>query len=216
MTGDLFAAMPSVRREEHIAPGACVLRAFALARDDALLAAIEAVIALAPLRHLMTPGGLRMSVAMSNCGALGWISDRRGYRYAALDPLSDAPWPVMPPVFKTLAADASAAAGYAGFIPDACLINRYDLGTRLTLHQDRDERDFSAPIVSVSLGIPATFLFGGDVRSDRQQRIPLQHGDVVVWGGPSRLRYHGILPLRDDTHPKTGPCRFNLTFRKAG
>lgn len=216
MTGDLFAAMPSARREERIAPGACVLRAFALAHDDALLAAIEAVIASAPLRHLITPGGLRMSVAMSNCGALGWISDHRGYRYAALDPLSDAPWPAMPSAFRSLAADAATAAGYAGFEPDACLINRYLPGTRLTLHQDRNERDFDAPIVSVSLGIPATFLFGGDARVDRQQRIPLQHGDVVVWGGPSRLRYHGILPLRDNTHPKTGASRFNLTFRKAG
>lgn len=216
MIDDLFAAIPPIPRTEKIASGASVLRAFSYACDDALLAGIKAVIAVSAFRYLTTPGGRRMSVAMTNCGELGWISDRHGYRYTALDPLTNAPWPAMPDAFKALAVGAAAAAGFSDFVPDACLINRYSPGTRLSLHQDRDEHAFAAPIVSVSLGIPAIFLFGGDKRSDSLQKVPLQHGDVVVWGGPSRLRFHGILPLREDTHPKTAAFRFNLTFRKAG
>lgn len=217
MTFDLFDAQEDVDpATESLAPGAVVLRAFARPAQDDLLADVAAVIAAAPLRHLVTPGGLRMSVAMTNCGALGWLSDRRGYRYDALDPDSGMPWPPMPDSFMQLARRAASAAGFDGFAPDACLINRYVAGTKLSLHQDRDERDHGAPIVSVSLGLPAVFLFGGPKRTDKAQRIGLRHGDVVVWGGPSRLHFHGVLPLADGTHPALGRQRINLTFRRAG
>lgn len=178
--------------------------------------AVEQVTAAAPLRHLVTPGGYTMSVAMSNCGALGWVSDRTGYRYTRTDPLSGQPWPPMPDCFARLAGRAAAEAGFHDFRPDACLINRYEPGARLSLHQDRDERDFDAPIVSVSLGLPATFLFGGLARADSAARVPLVHGDVVVWGGVDRLRHHGVLPLADGEHPLLGAQRINFTFRKAG
>jgi DNA oxidative demethylase len=201
---------------QPIAPGALLLHGFALAAAPQLLADIAQVITAAPLRHLVTPGGYRMSVAMSNCGPLGWVSDETGYRYSAADPLSGQPWPAMPPSFRALAAEAASQAGFDAFEPDACLINRYEPGARLTLHQDRDERDKRQPIVSISLGLPATFLFGGTKRNDRPRRLPLVHGDVVVWGGPSRLAYHGISPLADGGHPATGRCRFNLTLRRAG
>jgi alkylated DNA repair protein (DNA oxidative demethylase) len=200
---------------ESLGPGAVVLRGFALAAEAALLAALRAVVAAAPLRHMVTPGGFRMSVAMTNCGAYGWVSDRSGYRYHPVNPASGAKWPEMPGAFAALAARAAAQAGFDSFAPDSCLVNRYEPGARLTLHQDKNERDFTAPIVSVSLGIPAVFLFGGKNRSDRQQRVALGHGDVVVWGGPARLRYHGVLPLADNRHPLVGRQRFNLTFRKA-
>ena len=214
-TRDLFDTVAPEARREQLAAGAWLLRGFALETADELLAAIEHVIADAPLRHLITPGGFRMSVAMTNCGALGWVSDQRGYRYDACDPLSGRPWPAMPPVFLDLARTAAEAAGFPRFTPDACLINRYEPGARLTSHQDRDENDFRAPIVSVSLGLPATFLFGGDARKDKQQRVPLQHGDVVVWGGPARLRYHGVLALKDGHHRVLGSQRLNLTLRRA-
>ncbi|MEI6740821.1 MAG: DNA oxidative demethylase AlkB, partial [Gemmatimonadaceae bacterium] len=162
-----------------------------------------------------TPGGFTMSVAMTNCGALGWISDARGYRYAATDPVTGAPWPAMPTIFRTIDERAAAAAGYPGFSPDACLVNRYAPGAKMTLHQDTNERDFTAPIVSVSLGLPAVFQVGGLERTDRVERILLTHGDVLVWGGPSRLVYHGIQPLKDGEHPLVGRARINLTFRKA-
>lgn len=202
--------------QEAIAPGAWWLHGFA--RDGAarLLKDVQAVLAEAPLRHLVTPGGYRMSVAMSNCGPLGWVSDERGYRYSPTDPQSGRAWPGMPLTFCQLAAQAAGAAGFDGFMPDACLINRYEPGARLTLHQDRDEHDHRQPIVSVSLGLPAVFLFGGSKRSERPLRLTLVHGDVVVWGGPSRLAYHGVLPLGDGVHPATGRCRINLTFRHAG
>src|SRR5690348_5385789 len=215
MTGQLFESIPEPR-EETLGEGALVLRGFALTHERDLLDALKRVIRAAPLRHMATPGGLRMSVAMSNCGALGWISDRRGYRYAQDDPESGNPWPAMPPAFAQLAHAAAAQAGFEDFAPDACLVNRYQPGAKLSLHQDRNERDLGQPIVSVSLGLPATFLFGGLHRSDRQIRVPLAHGDVVAWGGPSRMRYHGVLPLKDGTHPQLGKCRINLTFRKAG
>jgi alkylated DNA repair protein (DNA oxidative demethylase) len=152
---------------------------------------------------------------MTNCGAAGWVTDRRGYRYDPIDPVSGQPWPAMPPVFLQLASEAAAAAGFGDFSPDACLINRYEPGTRLSLHQDRNERDFNAPIVSVSLGLPAVFLFGGLQRSDRPRRVLLQHGDVAVWGGPARLNFHGVMPLKEGHHPMLGRCRVNLTLRKA-
>jgi alkylated DNA repair protein (DNA oxidative demethylase) len=214
-TQDLFAsAVPDTRREP-LAPGAWLLHGFALDRDIALLAAVESIKAVAPFRHLETPGGFRMSVAMTNCGSLGWLSDRRGYRYASCDPLSGNSWPPMPLVFTELAQAAARAGGFPGFVPDACLVNRYEPGARLTLHQDKDERDFDSPIVSVSLGLPAVFLFGGDVRSERQRRVPLQHGDVVVWGGAARLRHHGVLPVKEGCHELLGAQRLNLTFRRA-
>jgi alkylated DNA repair protein (DNA oxidative demethylase) len=180
-----------------------------------LLAAVAEIASASPFRRMETPGGLRMSVAMTNCGAAGWISDRRGYRYAGLDPGTAAPWPLMPAVFAGLAAAAAAAAGFPGFVPDVCLINRYEPGVRLSLHQDRDERDREAPIVSVSLGLPAVFLFGGGRRADRPRRVGLEHGDVVVWGGPARLNFHGVMPVAEGAHPLTGRCRLNLTFRRA-
>jgi alkylated DNA repair protein (DNA oxidative demethylase) len=214
---DLFGdASDPVRRDEPLDGGAVLLRGFALAEETALLAALDAILAQAPWRHMTTPGGRRLSVAMTNAGPLGWLSDRRGYRYEPNDPLSGQPWPAMPPAFQRLAAAAAAHAGFAGFEPDACLINRYTTGTRLGLHQDRDERDLTQPIVSVSLGIPAIFLFGGEHRSDRRLRVPLIHGDVVVWGGPARLRHHGILPVKADQHAVLGDCRINLTLRRAG
>lgn len=200
---------------EELCPGAVVLRGFALPVEEDILLELEKIVSAAPLRHQVTPGGFRMSVAMSNCGTYGWVSDRAGYRYDAVDPDSGKRWPPMPALFSTLASDAAAHAGFSDFKPDACLINRYDPGARMSLHQDRDERDFSQPIVSVSLGIPAVFLFGGMNREDKAMRIPLTHGDVVVWGGASRLRYHGILPLKMASHPLLGEHRINLTLRKA-
>ena len=217
MTFDLFDDLPSApQAPEWLEPGAVVLRGFALEQAAALLQAVDAITAQAPFRHLITPGGKRMSVAMTNCGPLGWISDRSGYRYGPVDPDTGERWPAMLPIFQQLARDAAEAAGYPGFAPDACLINRYAPGTRLSLHQDRDEGHYAHPIVSVSLGIPAMFLWGGAERADKARRVPLLHGDVVVWGGPARLRFHGVLPLPAAQHPLTGACRINLTFRKAG
>jgi DNA oxidative demethylase len=201
---------------EQLAPGAVVLRGFASANAAPLLADLNKVITAAPFRHMVTPGGFRMSVAMTNCGILGWVTDRTGYRYHSVDPDSGRNWPPMPDSFMRLARDAAGRAGFNGFVPDACLINRYEAGARLSLHQDRNERDFTAPIVSVSLGIPAVFLFGGSNRADKSRRVPLAHGDIVVWGGPARLRYHGVLPLKEACHPLVGAHRINLTFRKAG
>jgi alkylated DNA repair protein (DNA oxidative demethylase) len=209
---DLRDTRPS---HERIANGAYLLRGFALDNVTALLAAVEHIETAAPFRHLETPGGFRMSVAMTNCGALGWVSDRRGYRYTTEDPLSGQPWPPMPVLFSRLAENAAQAAGFADFKPDACLVNRYVPGARLTLHQDKDESNFSAPIVSVSLGLPAVLLFGGNSRKDKQRRIALQHGDVVVWGGLARLYRHGVLPLKDGHHADLGRQRVNLTFRRA-
>jgi alkylated DNA repair protein (DNA oxidative demethylase) len=200
---------------EHIAAEAVLLPGAASAAQEALLAGIAPVIAAAPWRHMVTPGGARMSVAMSNCGEVGWVSDRRGYRYDAIDPDSGRSWPRMPDTLRQLAVRVAALAGFPGFEPDACLINRYAPGTRLSLHQDRNERDLAAPVVSVSLGLPAVFLFGGLRRADRAQRISLQSGDVVVWGGSQRLAFHGVMPLAAGEHPLTGPYRINLTFRKA-
>ncbi|MBB6581233.1 DNA oxidative demethylase AlkB [Ralstonia solanacearum] len=216
-TRDLFADhAPVDARRIALGEAAFVLRSFALAEAPALLAAVDAIAVQAPLRHMVTPGGFEMSVALTNCGALGWTTDRRGYRYAARDPQTDRPWPPLPECFLRLAREAAAEAGFPGFVPDACLINRYVPGARLSLHQDKDEQDYGAPIVSVSLGIPAVFLWGGHRRTDKTQRVPLLHGDVVVWGGPDRLRYHGVLPLKESEHPLLGAQRINLTLRRAG
>lgn len=211
-TKDLFA--PAGHWEE-LAAGAMILRGFARDHEAEMAAAIEQVTAAAPFRHMQTPGGHRMSAAMSNCGEFGWTTDRRGYRYTREDPETGHPWPAMPDVFRNIAVTAAEAASFPGFDPDACLINRYQPGARMGLHQDRNERDFDAPIVSVSLGLPATFLFGGERRADRSLRLPLEHGDVVVWGAAARLRYHGIAPLRSGSHPFAGEARLNLTLRRA-
>lgn len=212
---DLFAGGYAESRRETLGPGAVLLRAFAGSTAATLLAAVEEVVQRSPFRFMTTPGGYRMSVAMTNCGAAGWVTDRRGYRYDALDPLSAACWPEMPAVFRELAVEAAGAGGFAEFAPDACLINRYEPGARLSLHQDKNERDLDSPIVSVSLGLPAVFLFGGHRRADRPRRVPVTHGDVVVWGGAARLRFHGVQPLQDGRHPDLGAHRINLSFRKA-
>ena len=215
MTADLFETVPDVRpSREAMADGAVLLRGFARPFEAELLPALRAIVKQSPFRHLITPGGHRMSVAMTNCGSVGWVSDETGYRYDAVDPQSNQPWPAMPPVLCKLAADAAGDAGFGGFAPEACLINRYVPGAKLSLHQDKDELDFAAPIVSVSLGLPAIFLFGGLRRADKPNRYRLEHGDVVVWGGPSRLFYHGVAPLADGEHPVMGRQRINLTFRK--
>ena len=210
---DLFAGQQRETRTQ-LAAQACALHGFALPFVDALLADVRTIEASAPFRHLVTPGGHVMQVAMTNCGTYGWCSDRRGYRYDSTDPQSGKTWPALPPAFLQLAANAAREAGFDGYVPDACLINRYAPGTRLSLHQDRDEDDRVAPIVSVSLGLPATFLFGGFARGDKTVRVPLQHGDVVVWGGVDRMRFHGVLPVKTGRHEVLGEQRLNLTFRK--
>ncbi len=216
---DLFENMDE--QTLHIADGAMLLRRFALSNfalsnEVPLLNDLKSIIAKSPLRHMVTPGGFTMSVAMTNCGKLGWVTDKKGYRYDALNPSTGAPWQAMPMSFLQLANNAAAEVGYANFVPDACLINQYEIGARMSLHQDKDEQDFSQPIVSVSFGVPATFLFGGLKRSDKPSKILLQHGDIVVWGGKSRLNYHGIMPLQANNHAVLGNYRYNLTFRKAG
>ncbi|AHG18640.1 alpha-ketoglutarate-dependent dioxygenase [Chania multitudinisentens RB-25] len=214
MTLDLFEdALPSPWRED-IAPGAVVLHGFVREHGPELLAAINRVVAQVPWRHFTTPGGFTMSVAMSWCGN-GWSSSRQGYRYSTHDSVSGKCWPAIPAILMALADEAAQQAGFGHYVPDSCLINRYDPGSKLSLHQDKDEHDFSAPIVSVSLGLPAVFQFGGLQRSDKTQRIPLVHGDVVVWGGPSRLCFHGIMPVKEGYHSLVGPHRINITLRKA-
>jgi len=209
---DLFS---SLETRENLADGAVLLRGFALANDKDIISALGRVAEEAPFRHMTTPGGFRMSVAMTNCGAFGWVTDRRGYRYSPVDPETDRPWLQMPDALRNLAETAAQEAGYPAFSPDACLINRYEPGAKMSLHQDKDEKDFTNPIVSVSLGLAATFQFGGLQRNDPVRKFVLHHGDVVVWGGPSRLFYHGILALKDGEHPQLGRYRYNLTFRKA-
>ena len=216
MTADLFDTVADARpSREAMADGAVLLRGFASRFESRLIPALREIIVQAPFRHMSTPGGHQMSVAMTNCGDAGWVTDRTGYRYDGTDPESGEKWPAMPDVFRELAREAATEASFKRFSPDACLINRYEPGARMSLHQDKDEQDFGAPIVSVSLGIPATFLFGGLKRSDKPQKFRLTHGDVVVWGGPSRLFFHGIAPLADGEHALMGRERINLTFRKA-
>ena len=210
----LFADHPAAPSTERLQEGAAILRSFASPRAAALSEAIHTIAQTAPFRNLTTPGGYTMSVAMTNCGRVGWVSDRTGYRYDAVDPDTKKSWPEMPAVFLDLAVNAAAAVGFPNYSPDACLINRYVPGAKLGLHQDRDEEDSYSPIVSVSLGLPATFLWGGLKRSDPLRRIRLENGDVVVWGGPARFVYHGVAPLKSGDHPLTGPARLNLTFRK--
>ena len=212
---DLFESVPDVRpSQEAMAERAVLLRGFAKPIEGDLIADLRDIVAQAPFRHMVTPGGHQMSVAMTNCGSVGWVTDRTGYRYDGVDPESGKPWPAMPPSFRRLAGQAAAQAGFDGFSPEACLINRYQPGARMSLHQDKDETDFAAPIVSVSLGLPAIFLFGGLKRSDRPRRFRVEHGDIAVWGGPTRLAFHGVAPLADGEHAVMGRQRINLTFRK--
>jgi alkylated DNA repair protein (DNA oxidative demethylase) len=215
MPPDTLDLFEQPTRDLPLGDGAVLLGGFARPADDALLGALALIVRDAPFRHMVTPGGWTMSVAMTNCGDAGWVTDRSGYRYDPIDPETGRRWPAMPVIFGDLASRAAASAGFAGFAPDACLINRYEPGTRLSLHQDRNERDFNSPIVSVSLGLPATFLWGGQTRAARPRRLPLVHGDVVVWGGPARLTFHGVHPLADGWHPLTGHFRYNLTLRRA-
>jgi alkylated DNA repair protein (DNA oxidative demethylase) len=210
----LFDSESPPPSREPLEDGAVLLRGFAGEPAAALLDDVARIAGAAPFRHLVTPGGYTMSVAMTNCGRVGWVSDRSGYRYDATDPNTGAPWPPIPRAFLDLAARAAAEAGFPVYDPDACLINRYQPGSKLGLHQDRDEKDAWAPIVSVSLGLPAVFLWGGKRRADRVRRLRLEHGDVAVWGGPARFVYHGVAPLKDGEHPLTGASRINLTFRK--
>jgi len=217
LTGDLFSdQLPQAQDALPLGEGAVLLRGAAAQQAPALVKSLQQIVSAAPFRHMITPGGFRMSVAMTNCGQVGWISDQSGYRYDSIDPATGRSWPAMPDLFLRVAAHAAAQAGFEGFCPDACLINRYEPGARLTMHQDRNECDFNAPIVSVLLGLPAVFLFGGLSRKDRPRRLLLESGDVAVWGGAARLAYHGVAPLPDGHHPLTGPLRINLTFRKAG
>ncbi|WP_437609831.1 DNA oxidative demethylase AlkB [Erwinia sp. V71] len=210
---DLFAE--DAPWEEPLAEGAVILRRQVREQAADLLASVLDIAAQNPFEHRITPGGHRMSVAMTNCGELGWSTNSRGYQYSERDELSGQRWPAMPESFRQLATAAAAQAGFAAFHPDACLINRYEPGAKLSLHQDKDEKDLHQPIVSVSLGLPAIFQFGGFERGDATQRVLLEHGDVVVWGGPSRLRFHGILPLKAGVHPLAGAYRYNITFRRA-
>jgi alkylated DNA repair protein (DNA oxidative demethylase) len=212
---DLLSSLEPARAVQLLSEAAVVLRGFARDTAARLVAEVDGITAVAPFRNMVTPGGFRMSVGMTNCGRAGWVTDRKGYRYEPVDPITGMPWPAIPESFRRLAATAAAAAGYPDFEPDACLINLYEPGTRLSLHRDENERDLAAPIVSVSLGLPAVFLFGGNSRSDRPRRILLQSGDIVVWGGPDRLAYHGVAPLAEGEDPLTGNRRINLTFRKA-
>ena len=214
---DLFGDLLPLKQKtvQEIVKDAYLLKGFTLQNESALLADLAQIIQAAPMRHMLTPGGFTMSVAMTNCGDLGWVTDRKGYRYAALNPINNQAWPSMPDSFKQLAAQAATAAGFDYFEPDACLINQYKIGARMSLHQDKDEQDFSQPIVSVSFGLPATFQFGGFERADKPLKLLLEHGDVVVWGGESRLRFHGILPLKAGIHQELGDVRINLTFRRA-
>jgi alkylated DNA repair protein (DNA oxidative demethylase) len=210
----LFDSIPSIGSREGLEEGAFLLHAFAAAEASLLLQEVERVAQSAPFRRLIVPGGHMMSVAMTNCGRVGWLSDRTGYRYDSVDPDSGRTWPAMPAAFLDIASRAAAEAGFPNYDPDACLINRYVAGSKLGLHKDKDEKDPVAPIVSVSLGVPATFLWGGKRRADPVRRLPLENGDIAVWGGPARFTYHGVAPLKDSVHPLTGNTRINLTFRK--
>ncbi|MCB1915777.1 MAG: DNA oxidative demethylase AlkB [Rhodocyclaceae bacterium] len=215
-TPDLFRDLATQPEPMRLGDGAWLLPRFACDRAEAVLATLADILRQAPLRHMQTPGGCTMTVMMSCCGDRGWHSDPSGYRYTAVDPLSGRRWPPLPPVFAAVAAAAAEAAGYPAFVADTCLINRYVAGAKLSPHQDRDERALCHPIVSLSLGLPARFQFGGPRRRDPLLRTTLAHGDVVVWGGASRLAYHGVLPLDAGHHALTGSFRYNLSFRRAG
>ena len=213
---DLFDQAELQPTRQEILKDVVLLRAFVLSAEEEILADLANVREATPLRKMVTAGGKPMSVMTASCGGLGWVSDHQGYRYAATDPLTGQPWPAMPASFRHLAQQSAEIAGFPGFEPDSCLINRYAIGAKMGLHQDKDEQDFNQPIVSVSLGVPAVFQIGGHKRSDQALKLPLYHGDVLVWGGESRLRFHGVMPVKAGIHPVLGATRINLTFRKAG
>ncbi|WP_062786197.1 DNA oxidative demethylase AlkB [Aquitalea pelogenes] len=215
MQTDLFGDTSLFPSQQQLAEGVCLLSGQANSMMPAIWQAVEDVLRQAPLRQMQTPGGHTMSVAMSNCGELGWVSDRHGYRYSRLDPQSGQPWPAMPEVLQELARIWAAAAGFDNFVSNACLINCYQAGSKMSLHQDRDERDFAHPILTLSLGLPARFMLGGLQRQDPYRKLLLQHGDVLVFGGPARLCFHGIMPLADGDHALLGKRRISLTFRRA-
>lgn len=215
MQSDLFSNAPVEVRPQQIADGAWWLHAFALAQASQLLAEILAISAQAPFRHMPTKRGYRVAAAMTNCGAVGWVSDETGYRYSPVDPMTQLPWSALPPAMQQLARDAAQAAGYPNFCPDIALINRYHAGVGMGMHRDDSERSFHAPIVSISLGLPAVFLWGGFNRQAAYEKLNLLHGDVLVWGGADRLRYHAVRPIKPGTHPLTGDVRYNITFRVA-
>lgn len=181
---ELFAE-PIQSGRLQLGPATWLLRGFAQPWVETLLTALQVIEAIAPFRHMETPGGWRMSVAQTNCGPLGWVSDRRGYRYSPTDPATSQPWPLLPPSFSELAEQAASECGFPDFTPDACLINRYLPGARLSLHQDKDERDFSAPIVSVSLGLPAVFQLGGMRRADKPERVGCCM--ATCWSGAAKI-----------------------------
>lgn len=212
MQSDLFQMDKPI---PDLPDGVAFLSDFALENAGELVGELNGVLSKSPFRNMKTPGGHTMGVAMTNCGTHGWVSDRSGYKYTRDDPMIEKPWPEMPGVFQALASEAAAKAGFPNFKPDACLVNKYLPGTKLSLHQDKDEADFSQPIVSVSLGLPATFELGGMARKDPKQLIAMSHGDVLVWGGPSRMRFHGVRMVKSGVHDLLGACRINLTFRKA-
>lgn len=214
ITADLFADIERNQCDE-ILPDVFLLKGFALEKSTQLFKTICEVDTQAPFRKMQTPGGFYMSAELTNCGVVGWHSDHNGYRYTPFDPLTEQPWPDMPQGFRDLAETAAKRCGFPDFTPDVCLMNRYAVGAKMGLHQDKDEKDFAQPIVSLSLGLPIIFQFGGPKRNDPKQRILLQHGDVVVWGRAARRYYHGVLTLKSGQHPLTGPYRYNLTFRRA-
>ncbi len=204
------------REATVLSPGSFLFPGLALARAADFQNAVKQAAGAAPFRRVVTPGGRPLSVRITNMGSWGWVSDRRGYRYEPTDPRTGRAWSPIPRDLSDFARAAAARAGFPGFVPDACLINLYAPGAKMAPHVDRDEKDFSQPIVSVSLGLPAVFLWGGPNRSDRVRRVPLEDGDAVVWGGPARLYYHGVAPIQAGHHPLWGERRINLTFRKAG
>ncbi len=217
MTQDLFqTANNGESWQENIRDDVVVLRQYANKQAAEILKEVELITAVAPFRKMKTPSGLSMSAELTSCGKYGWISDQQGYRYSKSDPLNNNAWPKLPELFFKFGREAAKKAGFSDFKPDVCMINRYAPASKMSLHQDRNERDFSekAPIVSLSLGVPANFYFGGLERSDPTIKIPLIHGDVVVWGGKSRLCFHGVGVIKDDYHPMLGNFRINLTFRK--
>ena len=215
ITHSLFDEEPDASRTEVLFPGAVLLHRYALKLERTFLDELDTLTKISPFRQMLTPGGRKFGVHNTSCGEVGWISDARGYRYVSIDPVSEQPWPTMPREFQQLATDAAEEGGFKHFIPDSCLVNRYAPDIKMSLHQDKDEADFSQPIVSVSLGMSATFVFGGLQRSDKLRRIDLHHGDVLVWGGPARLLFHGIQSIKDQPHPIMGAQRINLTFRRA-
>jgi len=212
MTTDLFADQRPARQD--IAPGVVLFPGRAVARD--IWPLLQPVLAVAPFRNFVTPGGRRMGVETTNCGSLGWVSDKAGYRYQATDPDSGRPWPAMPRPLFDLAVASAAAAGFPETRPDSCLINRYAVGVRLTAHQDLNEQSSDWPIVSISMGLPATFVLHGATRGGAGPKIALTDGDVLVFGGPARNAFHSVQPIADGVDPVLGPCRVNLTLRVAG